>query len=1003
MNPSHFALDAGCALQVSAQHWETAVSGQAELRLSAVASRRGAVLRLDIDYHGGSGFVVARKPLRARLPASWTVHFRLRGETAAQDLEVKLVDASGRNVWRHVIRPLAASARWRRYEIPSRRIEFAWGPSHDGALVELGAIEFALVATGGDGGRGWLEIGDLRLIADDTGGPVLADASSARPGREAAQALTHVGWKPQVHDASPWLQLDTQRVRDFGGVVIEWEEAAPSTGFRIRTSNTGRRWTTRYATDRAGGPRSYVALPDAKFRYLRLELRDADVGARVRLQNFTFSRSPEAYWQHVAAAEPRGALPRWLLREQCLWTPVGTPHSGAQVLIDQDGRFEFAPGSALIEPLLSVNGRLHTWADVDAHPALQDGWMPQPSVRWETSAWTLRIAAEATASGTLRLRYRLTNRGNRRLAARLFLLIRPFQITPPWQQHGELGGLRPIHRLAWDGDTLHIDGRGVVRPLSRTARAGAWRAADGTPPSAVQLDSRLRGNDEAWQADDPEGYATGALAFEMKADAGAHDEVLLSAASAPEQLADAAEPAFDWACVVPTSMLAAGGDAMDAMRAAWTATAHILATRDGAALQPGPRRYRRSWIRDGAVMAAALLRMKQTDAVGAFIRWYAPHVRADGFVPCCVDSRGADPLVEHDSHGQWLALIADHQRFAPDPALLDRLWPSIERTVNRIGGLLDDSGLLPVSVSHEGYLAQPVHAYWDDAWAVRGLRDMAALARLHHRSELAQRCDDLQRRIADALFASIAATRARQSLDYIPGSVEWADFDPTATAQLITLLDLPPQLDRTAVERTYTRYLDDWRSKRRNETDWVNYSPYEIRIVGALLRLGWRDAALDLLRFLLADRRPPAWNQWPEIAWRDPRTPGHLGDLPHTWIAAEYVLALRSLFAYESGTQDALILAAGLDADWLAGEGVRVHDLPTTRGTLHYTLRRLDSATTRFELQPGVAGRIVLRPPLTGTIVTVEVDDETTVIHDGTSVTIDRVTTPLCLHIRTSR
>ena len=47
--------------------------------------------------------------------------------------------------------------------------------------------------------------------------------------------------------------------------------------------------------------------------------------------------------------------------------------------------------------------------------------------------------------------------------------------------------------------------------------------------------------------------------------------------------------------------------------------------------------------------------------------------------------------------------------------------------LDALAGLLDDTGLLPVSVSHEGYLAQPVHSYWDDAWAVRGLRDMAAL------------------------------------------------------------------------------------------------------------------------------------------------------------------------------------------------------------------------------------------------------------------------------------
>lgn len=997
-------------LQVSLQNWETAVSGQAELRLSPVTRRSETALRLDIDFHGGGGFVVARKPLRARVPESYTVRFRLRGETAAQDFELKLVDDSGRNVWRHVIRPLQVSARWRRYEIPSRMIDFAWGPAHGGALAELGAIELAVVATGG-GERGWLEVADLALVDDDADGPVAASASSAQRGHDAAQALTQTGWCPQPDDAAPWLQLDVQRPRTFGGLVIDWHANAPTCGFRIRASTTGKRWTTRYAADRVGGARSYVALPDAKFRYLRLELSEANAGARVRLQNFEFSRSPEAYWQHVATAEPRGAYPRWLLREQCLWTPVGTPRSGAQALIDEDGRIEFAPGSALLEPMLYVQNRLHTWADVRMEPVLRDGWMPQPSVRWLSDAWTLDIAAEATTSGRLRLRYRLTNAGSEALAAQLFVLVRPFQITPPWQKHGELGGVQAIRQLAWRDGVMQVDELGFVRALNREVEFGGLRAAEGGPvaalvsPGAIPLcltQTPKRESELHCGVADPEGYATGVLAFEMQAGPGASDEVVVSAAAQVKQLADASEPAFDWASVIPTAMLAAVGDAKNAIRASWTATAQVLVTRDGAALQPGPRRYRRSWIRDGAVMAAALLRMRQADAVGAFIRWYASHVRADGFVPCCVDAKGADPLVEHDSHGQWLALIADHQSFAPDAALLDGLWPSIARTVDCIEGLTDDTGLLPISASHEGYLAQPVHSYWDDAWAVRGLRDMAALARQHHRMELAQRCDALQRRIADALFASIAATRAHKSLDFIPGSIEWADFDPTATANLITLLDLPPQLDRAAVERTYTRYLDDWWRKRRNEVDWANYTPYEIRIVGALVRLGWRDAALELLRFLLADRRPPAWNQWPEIAWHDPRTPGHLGDLPHTWIAAEYVLALHSLFAYESGTQGALVLAAGVDAAWLADEGVRVRAMPTTRGALSYTLRRTDDGALQFDLDPGISGRVVLRPPPNGGIVAVDVNDGPPVRHDRQSVTIETVSTPLRLRIRTA-
>ena len=127
----------------------------------------------------------------------------------------------------------------------------------------------------------------------------------------------------------------------------------------------------------------------------------------------------------------------------------------------------------------------------------------------------------------------------------------------------------------------------------------------------------------------------------------------------------------------------------------------------------------------------------------------------------------------------------------------------------------DAAGLLPISVSHEGYLAQPVHSYWDDFWALRGLRDAADLARGAGRADACGRNGTpLAARLAASLFASIEATRARRNLDFIPGSLEWADFDPTATANALYLFDIPEGLDRPAVERTFDKYLADWRAKR---------------------------------------------------------------------------------------------------------------------------------------------------------------------------------------------
>jgi hypothetical protein len=195
-----------------------------------------------------------------------------------------------------------------------------------------------------------------------------------------------------------------------------------------------------------------------------------------------------------------------------------------------------------------------------------------------------------------------------------------------------------------------------------------------------------------------------------------------------------------------------------------------------------------------------------------------------------------------------------------------------------------------------------------------------------------------------------------------------ADIDPAATANAIALLDEALELPAAALERTFDEYLSNLAKRRSDKIDWSNYSPYELRIIRALVRLGRRQSAFDLAQFFLSDRRPLAWNQWSEIAWRDPRSPGHIGDMPHTWIAAEFVLAFRSMLAFERETDDALVVAAGVPAEWLDDkDGVGVHDLPTWYGTLGFTMTRardvidLEITLTGDVTMP--AGWIVVRPP----------------------------------------
>jgi hypothetical protein len=287
-------------------------------------------------------------------------------------------------------------------------------------------------------------------------------------------------------------------------------------------------------------------------------------------------------------------------------------------------------------------------------------------------------------------------------------------------------------------------------------------------------------------------------------------------------------------------------------------------------------------------------------------------------------------------------------------------------------------GLLPESMSHEGYMAHPVHSYWDDFWAVRGLRDAALMAKVMGDENEAARLAGLRASFSENVRASLAATITQRDLDFVPGSVELVDFDPTSTAIAIGLLDEIHLLPPAQTANTFDKYFAGFRKRAAGEAVSNNYTAYEIRNIGALVRLGRRREAIELAEFMLADRRIPAWNQWPEISWRDPFGPSFFGDLPHTWISAEYILALCALFAYERHSDEALIIAAGVAEEWLSeGFEVRVKNLPTYFGKVSYSLHLDGPETLRvgisgdLDLPPGY---IVVKPPLRRPIRRVQVN-----------------------------
>lgn len=1007
----------------SVSDWTAVTSGQARLDISREPGPDGQAMRLEFDFGDGGGFVVARKPFSLSLPEAYAFTLRLRGAAPPNKFEFKLVDPSGHNVWRYQQEAFDFACDWRPLKIRGSQIDFAWGPAGSGTAQQVGAIEVVIAAPPGGKGSVWLA--DLRLEDHSVSETPLLRASSSLAGHDAGCAMdgyAQTCWRPEPADTSPWLLVDFREEREFGGLAVSWEpEAQP---FEVQTSADGSDWRTVHRAPQAQGRRSYIYLPQCTARFVRLNLQPGATGiADIAVKPYDFSRSIDAFFHHLAREGRRGLYPRYLHGEQSYWTPAGVPHGLTRAVLNEEGLLEADEGSFSLEPFLYLNNELVTWADAQPELQLEQGYLPIPSSVWRLRGLTLATTAFATGElddAVLYVRYRLENTGAESRQARFFAAIRPFQVTPPWQSFGKIGGASPIRKLACERSVAWIDGNKAVIPLSQPSAFGAAAFEQGHITDYLQA-GRLPGQT---QAEDGFGYASGAWRYDLELPPGNRRDIYLAIpfgacdAARIEQCRNArgeqqfAAAVREWEDKLATVELRLPEAAQAGYLAFKTAAAHILANRRGAALQPGPRRYIRSWIRDGASMAAALLRMGCTAEAADYARWYAPHIADDGRVPCCVDRDGPDRLAEYDSQGQFIHAVLDCFRFSGDKAFLRELWPAVKRALAYLEALRRRRltaefqradkracyGLLPESVSHEGYLAQPVHAYWDDFWALRGLEDAAAMAELLDEATEAARLVELAEDFRKTLAASIQATMAQRGIDFLPGSVEWADFDPAATANAVSVLDRPP-LPPAAVARTFDRYMDNFRRRRRGEIQWTNYTPYEIRVIDALVRLGRRGEAHELLAFFLADRRPLAWNQWPEIAWRDARTPAHLGDVPHSWIGAEYVLAFRGLFAYELDSRQTLVIAAGIPGEWLAGGfEIAVRDLPTGYGKLSYTLRQEGPDRLRFRLSGDLAaapGRFLLKPPLPRPVARVAVNGKPVASSGRDSVSVAFTGLPL--------
>ncbi|CAN5539470.1 hypothetical protein BH10PSE7_BH10PSE7_40020 [soil metagenome] len=750
---------------------------------------------------------------------------------------------------------------------------------------------------------------------------------------------------------------------DFGypryplGAFIEWDETY-GTVFSVHLSDDGKTFREVGRIENGDGVSDSFWWRSTTGRFLRLTVHDASspegaVINELKLRILNKDRMPIGQLERAALAGRGDLYPQSLLERQVYWTVLGEVGQEEEALFDEYGNLEPRRGSAQITPLLRVDGYLAgAPAGADIRQSLADGSLPIPRVAWSASDIGIRVTAFAHG-GQAVVEYLVVNPSEVTRTGTLVLAVRPVQINPYWQH----GGHANIHAISLDGRLLSVNDEVY--------------AAFSCEPDAASLAEFNEGDVVRLIEKSP--YPT---ARKLRSDSG-----LLSAAC---EFAFSLAPSGSVAFIVSSPMrqgitpradidfgsvcaevkriwrdklgprrISVGDEEVSDTLEAQTALILINATRF--AFRPGPRNYDRTWIRDGSSQALALLWAGLTEDAKTYVLWYSKLIYKNGMAPPILNvdgtiNRGYGSDIEFDAQGEFVGIAADVFRVSRDRAFLNAIFEPVVRATRFIGELIARTntlhspetrfhGLLAPSLSHEGY-SKPSYSYWDDFFALSALRNCEYLAREIGDIAIAEEAKANGHAFAANLARSIRLTAKELGKGLMPASADREDVDPTSLAIAFEPCRVDDVLPSEYLPKTYD--LSAVRIEQIGARDFKgNYTPYSLRELNASVSLGRFDDAFRLLSVMMAGRRPRGWRHWAEVVWGEPRVADYIGDMPHTWVGAEFATAIRRMLLRENN--GVLELFRAVPDEWWRGDGIVLSELPTAFGVVNLTAERDES------------------------------------------------------------
>jgi hypothetical protein len=387
---------------------------------------------------------------------------------------------------------------------------------------------------------------------------------------------------------------------------------------------------------------------------------------------------------------------------------------------------------------------------------------------------------------------------------------------------------------------------------------------------------------------------------------------------------------------------------------------YILLCMDGYDLHPGPYHYREFTLHDSVGLAAALERVGLSETVSKALPYFKFNKGKDeGYL---------------DGLGGNIYTLYEHYLFTRDKEFLKAAYPQIKDLAYYIHQIREPQliealnntalyGLLPAACSQDNF-KYPSHLYVDNWWSLVGLKCAYEAAIVLGEKEDAEFFNEEYKNFRSCILKSIDKAMSQNNFDYMPGFADpWpkemrvVDLDHRILGETQMAWAHRPamfpgdalglEIPKEQFKQSYKHYWKKAGSFSGYDGGWfVEYEKlfwgYNAKISHPCIYLNMEDVSYKSLLWMVEHQScPGGWMEampsrkneegFYEIA------EGIVGDIPHTWSAAHYVLHLRDILLREK--DDKLIFFSAIPQEWLDdGEVIELKNAATYFGPIDIKL-----------------------------------------------------------------